>query len=333
MKSYLNLNSLQSACDHDSDLVSLINKQLNVRKILQVLYITSGCDFVSYFAHIGKPTFLKLFFQHAHFINGCYSNTQGHLAQTELNVNSDDGLMSFYRLIMCIYYHVNRSCLHNYNSIIDLYNSIEDSDIMSRHHKALDIVRLASWKGEYEDDLLPSNSALNLHWLRSYWVSTVWDEVNSPIFIYPNISFYGYNVTNQDDKNKVSIIWDTEENINRIRENVIYLTRGCACSKSKCTNRLCKCVKDKRKCGPGCRCKHCENVPNVTIPMQSTPTCDTTTEYSADRDDAVDDDDSIVSSTLSILYDEDIESGLEIDILSKDYDRESTDSEYEDMEI
>ena len=321
---YLDLNSLQSACDHDSDLASLFSKQLNARKTLQVLYICSGCDFVSYFAHIGKTTFLKIFFQHAHFITGGYSNTQGHLSETKLNENCDNGLLSFYRLIMCIYYHANRSCLHNFSSIIDVYNSIDVPDALTKHHKALDIIRAASWKGEYEDDLLPSCSALKLHWLRSCWVSSVWDNVCSPYFMYPDVSLYGYNVSTEDDKNKVSLIWDTEENINLIRENVIHLTRGCACSKSKCTNKLCKCVKDNKRCGPGCRCKNCQNVPNSSLLLD-------------DEVPESDDDSYSFISNESTFSNENISSDMEDDYvnfpLGPDGENSDTDFDVEDMDV
>ena len=47
--------------------------------MLQTLFICTGCDYVSYFAGIGKSTLLKVFFQHASFVNGV---SQGTLAST-----------------------------------------------------------------------------------------------------------------------------------------------------------------------------------------------------------------------------------------------------------
>ena len=257
---FLNINTLQSAIDNDSDLACLRDKGVNAKKCLQVLYISSGCDFVSFFAHIGKNTFFKVFFNNVRFITGGFTDTDGNLTQTNINVDSESGMLSFYRLILCTYFHANRACLHKYNSVIDLYNSIDLQNAVEHHHTALDIVRTASWKGTYEDELLPSNSSLSLHWLRSCWVSTVWGNACSPRFDYPNITMYGYNVSNENGSSKVSIVWDTDENISRIRKNVLYLTRGCGCKKSKCKKKICKCFKAGKKCGPGCQCKDCENV-------------------------------------------------------------------------
>ena len=39
----------------------------------------------------------------------------------------------------------------------------------------------------------------------------------------------------------------------------MYLTRGCGCKKSGCTNKRCKCKKNGNLSTPGCSCKNCEN--------------------------------------------------------------------------
>lgn len=254
---FLNLINLQLACENDSDLAQLKIKGIHIRKCLQMLYICSGCDFVSFFAHNGKNIFLKFFFQYASFITANSPDTHGALCDSSLNENYENGLLSFYRLILCIYYNANRACLHNFSTPIDLYNSVCADNIHDQHIAALDIVRKASWKGVFEDGLLPSCGALKLHWLRSCWVQTVWSQTKVPVFSYPDINLYGYVVSNNGI---VTCKWDTDENIEKIKSNVIYLTRGCACSKSKCSTNMCKCKKEKKYCGPGCRCKQCENI-------------------------------------------------------------------------
>ena len=257
---YLKLNNLQSALKKDSDLAPLITKEIDVLKCIQVLYICSGCDFVSFFSHFGKNLFFKIFFQYAHFIPGDISaSTPGHLDQTTVPTDYEHGLLAFYRLIICLYVNANRACLNKFSSPVELFQSIRASSILEQHHMALDIVRKASWKGVYEDELLPSNSALRFHWMRSCWVSTVWSRTNTAIFMYPDVSLYGYNVSDHSGEIQVDITWDTEENIEQIKNNIMYLTRGCSCKKNKCTTRQCKCKKANNSCGPGCRCKNCEN--------------------------------------------------------------------------
>lgn len=115
----------------------------------------------------------------------------------------------FYRLILCIYFNANKVCLHKYDTPVELFNSIQASSVLEHHYKALNIVHKASWKGKYEDDFLPSNSALCFHWLRSCWVSSVWNNVKLPIFDYPDVSLHGYKVSHENEETQVDIIWDT----------------------------------------------------------------------------------------------------------------------------
>ena len=74
---YLSMNKLLSAIQNDSDLAFLPKEQL--AKVLQVLFISTGCDYLSYFSGLGKSTFLKVFFQLAEFISG---TSVGTLADT-----------------------------------------------------------------------------------------------------------------------------------------------------------------------------------------------------------------------------------------------------------
>jgi hypothetical protein len=62
---------------------------------LSLLYIYSGCDFVSYFRGFGKKTFFDVFRKYSSFIvgDGKFSDMHG-----------QSGLMSFYRLICSIYF-------------------------------------------------------------------------------------------------------------------------------------------------------------------------------------------------------------------------------------
>ena len=48
-------------------------------------------------------------------------------------------------------------------------------------------------------------------------------------------------------------------------KNVMFLTRGYSCAKSRCQTRVCKCKKANVLCGPGCSCRECQNT--VTEPV------------------------------------------------------------------
>ncbi|XP_030853471.1 uncharacterized protein LOC100890520 isoform X1 [Strongylocentrotus purpuratus] len=278
---YLQLNKLQSALKKDSDLAQLITKGIDITKCMQVLYICSGCDFVSFFSHFGKTIFFKVFFQYANFITGDLSNSSpGHLNDTSVPSDYELGSLSFYRLILCLYFNANRACLNKFSNPIELFDSVSGNSALDHHHEALDLVRKASWKGVYEDELMPSNSALHFHWLRSCWVSTVWGQAQTQQFMYPDISLYGYNVSQHLGEIQVDIIWDTEENIDKVKNNIMYLTRGCSCKKNKCITRQCKCRKANNVCGPGCRCKSCENIPNTDTLDTSSIVSDSNSECS-----------------------------------------------------
>ena len=283
---FLNINLLQEAIRLDSDFSPVINNNLDILKCIQSLYICSGCDFVSYFCHLGKSIFFNTFAQFANFISG---ESTANLGCTNVSVDSERGLLSFLRLILCVYFKVNRACLHNYDSPRHLFNTLTVNNPLEHHHKALEIVRKASWKGVYEDQLLPSHCALQFHWLRACWVSSVWGKCTTPIFMYPDITHHGFRVTKDEDSINVEFIWDSDENIKQIQNNVAYLTRGCSCKKSKCVNKQCKCKKEGKHCGPGCTCRNCTNLANFVEGQSSEETDDSDSDIEGALGDSDDD--------------------------------------------
>ena len=142
----------------------------------------------------------------------------GVLTNTDLNNDYELGLLAFYRLIGCVFFAAHRSCLHTYTSPVELFRSLKGDTAYDVHSKFLDIIRKASWKGTYEDELLPSDGALQLHWLRSCQVSTFWGQALQAVFMYPEISQYGWKLS--QDPFSIEVEWDTEENVQKIRRNV-----------------------------------------------------------------------------------------------------------------
>ena len=59
----------------------------------------------------------------------------------------------------------------------------------------------------------------------------------------------------------LEIDWDDPRNTEQVKESVRLLLRGCKCKKGY-NNRRCSCFKSGIKCGPGCRCANCENLPS-----------------------------------------------------------------------
>ena len=246
---YLHMNNLMQAIDND-DALSEINENIRF-KIIQSLYVCSGCDFVSYFKEKGKSTIFTTFFQYASFINNGDSN----LALTDMD---DRGLYAFFRLIGSVFFNTNRVSLNDFDSPQELFKSFSRYSASEQHAMFLEKIREASWQGTFEHELLPTLEALEFHWKRSCWVSTVWGKSLEAVFDYPLISQYGWEI---GDDGKISVIWDTVENMQKVRDNVVFLTKGCGCKseKNKCVTGRCKCFKNGKKCGPGCSCKFCEN--------------------------------------------------------------------------
>ena len=63
---YLHLNMLKKAVEDDGDLGYLANPH-DVCKIVQTVFIASGCNFVSYFVRL---KFYDVLFQYVGFISG-----------------------------------------------------------------------------------------------------------------------------------------------------------------------------------------------------------------------------------------------------------------------
>ena len=95
---YLTLNSLITSLEGDPDFGSIPRELLP--KVLQTLFICTGCDYVSYFAGFGKSMFLKVVFQHVSFINDVSEGTLASICGTNRNLD----FLSFVRLIGTVYF-------------------------------------------------------------------------------------------------------------------------------------------------------------------------------------------------------------------------------------
>ncbi len=102
---YLSLNDLIAALSRDPDLSQLpppIRPQT-----LQSLYVATGCDYTSFFAGLGKVSFMSPFFQHAPFIAGGI-DPPGTIGEVSLDKESPSKY-SFLRLVGCAYFQQHTS--------------------------------------------------------------------------------------------------------------------------------------------------------------------------------------------------------------------------------
>ena len=102
----LHLNSLYTSLLNDHDLASV--SPLLRAKVIQTLFICSGCDFISFFAGIGKTSMMRIFYENAWLICGMDSLPET-LAQTDID-NLKEGFLSFVRLVGLAFFKKHLSC-------------------------------------------------------------------------------------------------------------------------------------------------------------------------------------------------------------------------------
>ena len=254
----LDVQALIHAFTNDPELAHIPSHDLP--SLIQVLFVCSGCDFISFFNGLGKASFLATLLEYSNFI--CANNEK--IAGTLAEANSH-GKLPFLRLIGCAYYRKHRAAfLPTYPSPVTLYNSIKEGDHNTHHSKWLHVIRERIWSRiKFEEDMIPSDGALERHWLRTCWVLAIWRQACSNNIIYLPLNGNGWK---QLGPNTLEIDWDSEDNLAHVRINVALIQKGCGC-KTGCTTARCKCRRRSTNCGPGCKCQGCQNL--LTTPTAS----------------------------------------------------------------
>ena len=157
---FLCMNKLIDLIMNDSQLQDISV----VVNCLQLLYIYSGCDFVSYFRGFGQKTFFDVFRKNSSFIVG-----DGECS----DIYCHSGLMSFYRLICSIYFTKHCTTLLTYSNPEALFDSFSAEDVHDRHILFVTETRERQWERwervVSEVEMMPNPEALNLHLKRCCW--------------------------------------------------------------------------------------------------------------------------------------------------------------------
>ena len=168
---FLLLNRVNEALENDPGLHG-VPQQYHLQA-LQSLYVCTGCDYISFFAGMGKVSFLSTFFQYAAFIAGGLE-APGSIGDISLHADSPSYL-SFLRLVGCTYFRAHASAFE-FASPVTLYHSITGS-VAEKHEEWLQLIRQAVWlRAETESKNIPSTLSLKLHWLRSLWILEMWHK-------------------------------------------------------------------------------------------------------------------------------------------------------------
>ncbi|CAC5377838.1 unnamed protein product [Mytilus coruscus] len=211
----------------------------DIESCIQLLYIYSGCDYVSYFKGFGKKTFFDVFMKHASFITGTETACL-------LDFDSESALFAFYRLISAVYFSKNSTAFLPLTSVKSLYDSLHGQNIHDKHVSLISQIREKMWERVLsEQEIMPNSEALKFHWLRSSWVFQFWAQASENFLQLSSLSDFGWK---------------------KVEQTVQWYTKGCSC-KTGCTSNRCKCRKSKSGskdgfCGPGCKCTNCVNLPD-----------------------------------------------------------------------
>ncbi len=275
---YLSLSAMRNALSNDLDMNKLTNHEKF--KYIQTIFVTSGCDYVSFFSGFSKSTFMKIAIKFVSFIAyGCYSHkdfTAGSILRCppsgcvdcenqicfSCQCTINHGLLGFYRLIGCLYFSSSGigelSPVAHFEAFVSAQN-IQTTSYLEQHKAWLDNIRSKSLlTGKNEQQVIPSNDALYRHWLRSVFVLLLWEQALETSVQMPTLYNYGWK--NQGN-GRISIDWDSNSNLNEIRDRVAFITKGCGC-KGGCLSNRCSCKRSNKYCGPGCICIKCENNSN-----------------------------------------------------------------------
>ena len=191
----LNMQALVHAFENDPDLAGVEKSDIPV--ILQMLFICSGCDFISFFNGLGKTTFLSTMLEYGEFITSNSTNAPGTLAANDPN---PDGILSFFRLVGCAYYKKHKTVfLPAFPTPMALYNSVPSTTTNhARHTGWLDLLLGRIWTHiQYEQDMIPSCDALSRHWKQSCWVSNIWRQATANTIVYPPLENFGWKRLDQ----------------------------------------------------------------------------------------------------------------------------------------
>ena len=165
---FIDLKAFAEALSKDPDLSGITD--LHRPQVIQSIYVSTGCDYISFFSGVGKITFLTTFFQYASFITG--GQPIGSMGILE----TSSALLSFLRLVGCAYFKKHTSAFEHPTPIA-LYQSIGIVNPLKHHEEWLQVIRKTIWlRADTESHNLPSTEALALHWKRCLWVLQMWNS-------------------------------------------------------------------------------------------------------------------------------------------------------------
>ena len=167
---FIDMAALCNGIKLDSDL-SAVQEEHRCQSI-QSLYVSTDCDYVSFFTGLGKASFLSAFFQYAKFIAS--GDPIGSIGHTQMD-EPDASFLSFVRLVGCTYFKAHSSAFKLETPVAQFYSVENPKTPWDYHAQWLSAIRKEVWlRADNDSKTVPSIEALQLHWKRSVWVIGMW---------------------------------------------------------------------------------------------------------------------------------------------------------------
>ena len=136
---YVQIKNIPKVLENDPDVASL--PPGDAVAIFYMLFVVSGCDYISYFNGFGKGTFLNIFYQYAEFVTG--KNSSGLLCHYSED-NKAVGFLAFLRLIGSLYFKKHYSAVVSLKSVEtpqQLLNSFPSHSEVDQHKAWFNAIR------------------------------------------------------------------------------------------------------------------------------------------------------------------------------------------------
>ena len=103
---FLDIQALIHALENDPDLAAL--PRLSIPTLMAMVYVCTGCDYVSLFHSLGKASIMNALYLCAEFITADKHNTPGSLSDFD-ELSYEEDFLSFLRLVGCAYFMKHKS--------------------------------------------------------------------------------------------------------------------------------------------------------------------------------------------------------------------------------
>ena len=215
-----------------------------------MLFVVSGCDYISYFMGFGKGMFLNTFYQYAEFISG--KNSTGYLCHITED-SKRTGFLSFLRLIGSLYFKKHYSAVVSLKSVDtpqQLFNSFPSHSKVEQHEAWYNAIHsIVSDRKKNECQLQQLCGDIGCAHIGSLKCGRALLKRIHTVSCHLLRYICGWI---EDENGEYNFDWECAEVQSRITDTISFLTKGCSCKKG-CQTNQCGCRKKGNKCGPGCQ--------------------------------------------------------------------------------